>query len=65
MEADVYVWCYAFLVVHARKEKEEDVESVSVCVTVTMITHRNGGRGSAVGLFVFTRTLYPGKLDFK
>ena len=24
MEADVYVWCYALLVVHARKEEEEE-----------------------------------------
>jgi len=24
MEADVYVWCYALLVVHARKEEEHD-----------------------------------------
>ena len=23
VEADVYVWCYALLVVHARKEEEE------------------------------------------
>ena len=24
VEADVYVWCYALLVVHARKEEEEE-----------------------------------------
>jgi len=24
VEADVYVWCYALLVIHARKEEEDN-----------------------------------------
>jgi len=28
VEADVYVWCYALLVVHARNEEEEEQEVV-------------------------------------
>jgi len=38
VEADVYVWCYALLVVHARTEEEEEEESFTAQMPLMMAT---------------------------
>jgi len=47
VEADVYVWCYALLVVHARKEEEDASEMMSPNFTECSL-HVNCDHGPVV-----------------
>ena len=56
VEADVYVWRYALLVVHARKEEGGDIRCTSTSLTDTITLCRPTSQ-SCVKLYLCMRTV--------